>query len=608
MKEGLADAAEKAGLPLHAAIYDRVSKDTTGRQRSVEEQEEANRNAAEALGWVITSEGVFTDNDRSASRFAKKSRPGWADCRAAILAGRYPCLILWEVSRGDRDDLGWIEFLHSCRELGVLIHITSHGHTYDPRKRRDYKTLAEEGLDSADESEKISVRIRRNVESYALKGHPHGYAPFGYARDYEVDRHGRRRLVRQYPDYALRTVTGMDGATVTYSQAGVVEEIARRLLAGETCKALAAEFNWRGIPTSRNTDRGWADDTVRKIALNPTYAGRRVYQGKSFSDATWDSIISLSDHQTLVAHFSDTSRRTQRDASIKHLGSGLYRCAVCGVKVRTVKKGYGRAYVCVPPRFVRDPSWEPPRKATDAEIKELAGLERREQTRRALELYEQGVTQNSMADGLGINRKTFSLRIRVERAKRDEVNPQAAPEPKPRRTGAYHVTRPVHLVDAFVEKAMLLRLSRPDVLELLTEDTEADQRVRELTAEVTEKQGRLDEARDAYAAGKLPLEALLRIESRLEPEIQQARARMNRTRVGPVLDGLLLPSLPAVQEEWARRSLPQRREAIRALVERVEILPIGGGRKVVPIERSVRIVWRDPGKPKDGSVAAVDAP
>lgn len=174
--------------------------------------------------------------------------------------------------------------------------------------------------------------------------------------------------------------------------------------------------------------------------------------------------------------------------------------------------------------------------------------------------------------------------------------PQPAP---PKGEKSYHVGRNLADVDGYVQRSMWLRLARDDIAELLAEDARADERMAAIAAEIAEKQGRLDEARDAYARSGGSVEGLMRIETLLEPEIQRLRSRLHEARIGPVLRGLVGVSLGVVEAEWWRRSLPERREVIRALTESVEILPIGrsrnsfqrGVRNYTP-EESVRITWR----------------
>lgn len=55
---------------MRAVVYTRVSSDPKGAGRSVAEQEKECRAVASAAGWEVAE--VFTDNDRSASRYATK--------------------------------------------------------------------------------------------------------------------------------------------------------------------------------------------------------------------------------------------------------------------------------------------------------------------------------------------------------------------------------------------------------------------------------------------------------------------------------------------------------------------------------------------------------
>jgi DNA invertase Pin-like site-specific DNA recombinase len=57
---------------IRAVIYTRVSQDRGAGKRSVGEQEAECRTVAIDNGWTVVK--VFTDNDRSASRYAKKAR------------------------------------------------------------------------------------------------------------------------------------------------------------------------------------------------------------------------------------------------------------------------------------------------------------------------------------------------------------------------------------------------------------------------------------------------------------------------------------------------------------------------------------------------------
>jgi len=321
------DIAAPTAVP-RAAVYDRVSKDKRGDARSVGQQEAENRAVCAAAGWAV--EAVYTDNDRSASRFATKDRPDWQRLSAELEAGSYEVLVLWEPSRGSRDLVVWATLLAVCRARGVLIHITSHNRTYDPREAREWRTLAEDGVDSGYESEKTSARITRSVAMNAAKGRPHGKLLYGYRRTYDP---ASGAMVAQVPDEAT---------------APVVREAARRVLAGETPNAVARDYNRRGVAAPRGSERGWDLTQVRRLLVNPGYAGKRVHRGEVVADAGWPALIDPADHAALVAKLTDPRRRTQHDSAVRHLLSGILRCGVCGSTVRVQKqRGAYQAYMCV---------------------------------------------------------------------------------------------------------------------------------------------------------------------------------------------------------------------------------------------------------------------
>jgi site-specific DNA recombinase len=86
---------------VRVVIYTRVSQDRGAGKRSVGEQEAECRAVATDNGCTVVR--VFTDNDRSASRYAKKVRPGFTELLAFIEAGGAEVLMTWESSRASRD-------------------------------------------------------------------------------------------------------------------------------------------------------------------------------------------------------------------------------------------------------------------------------------------------------------------------------------------------------------------------------------------------------------------------------------------------------------------------------------------------------------------------
>jgi DNA invertase Pin-like site-specific DNA recombinase len=517
-RAGLAESAIQAGQTLVAVIYNRVSQNRHIEEKSIGEQDAENRDACADEGWQV---GRTYSDSVSASRFALKDRAEWKALLAELEAERYHVLVLWEVSRGDRELGAWIDLIDLCRELGVLIHVTSHERTYDVRSPGDWKALVDQGVDAAHEPEKTSKRVTRGVKKAAAKGLPHGRLLYGYRREYKVDDRGRRRLVGQFLDERLRDAVGVDGAVEVYSPAEIVREMAARYASGEPARAIARDLKRRGIPTSQNSPYGWHEGQVKATVTNPGYVGRRVHQGQVLEGvaAIWPPILDETTYQACVARANDPARKHGKTGAIKHLGSGLYLCGVCQGTIRVTYPHGVATYCCWPP------------------AKEI-------------------------------------------------------PMSK-----SYHVGRTKAHVDAYVQMSVWARLARPDIAALLAEDKRANEEYARLNTEIVQKQARLDKARDAYAAGHLGLDGLLRIEQTLLPEIQQSRSRLNEARVGPALRGLVLPTVGEVEAVWWQRSLHQQREVIRVLTERVEILPLGRARAVrrnFTPEESVRIVWRQP--------------
>lgn len=304
---------------MRCVIYTRVSVDKR-EGRSVTEQETEARQVAEAEGWQVVQ--VFTDNDRSASRYATKVRKGYAALLAHLAAEPVDVLILWEPSRGDRELESWAGLLNLCRRRGTRIHVVTHHRTYDLAQPRDWRTLAEDGVDSAYESEKTRERIMRNVRANAVAGRPHGKLQFGYTRVYD----DRGRFVEQieHPE-----------------QAPLVREAARRVLAGESCNSIAADFNARGI--AGPTGGRWDLTQVKRLCVMPSYAGLRQHQGQVVGKAAWKGIHDEATYAKLLARLTDPKRRTQRDSALKHVLSGLIRCALCESVMQVLKN---RGYLC----------------------------------------------------------------------------------------------------------------------------------------------------------------------------------------------------------------------------------------------------------------------
>lgn len=306
---------------------------------------------AENQAWVDREStwrtaGVWRDDGISASRHGRKPREDWPKVMAAIESREIEILLVWEISRASRDRMVFAALFAACESTGVKIGVQ--GRLYDLDDPDDAFQLDLMASLAVRESGVTSKRIKRNVRARAGLGRPHGKIPYGYLRVY--DEH-TKKLIEQIknPDTAP-----------------IVEEIARHLLAGDSSAAIAADLDGRGIPcpaayrlrrlgkTPPDHFR-WDPLEVRRLALDPTNAGRRTHNGVDVGLAVWPAIISEEDHSALTVLLRDPTRRTNghTDSRPKHLLAGLARCGyvfdddeTCGAPMRRVKNRNTPSYDC----------------------------------------------------------------------------------------------------------------------------------------------------------------------------------------------------------------------------------------------------------------------
>lgn len=287
---------------LRAGNVGRVSKDKSGEARSVEEQHEENHRAAVVNGWAVTEE---YEDVMSASRFAAKAREDWPRLVGDVDGGKLDVVILWEPSRGTRKLGEWISFLDLCRERGVLIHVTSHRHTYDQASWRDRKSLVEDGTDAEGESEKTSERVLRALAANAADGMPHSHAPYGYRRCYDE----RGHLNREQAQRAVEAEAELVARVVGLVAAGVPLSVIER-------------------------DTGVRRSTVRKWCHNAAYVAK-VRTPAGLVEARWPAIVDEGTWRAAQAVLAGKPRAgvNSRPGGAKYLLSGIMTCCQCSAPV-----------------------------------------------------------------------------------------------------------------------------------------------------------------------------------------------------------------------------------------------------------------------------------
>lgn len=327
--------------------YLRVSFDRSGKEKSQGEQHDENVAAASSLG--ITSFGKPYNDTGSASRHARRTttRDDFDRLSADLESGHFAAdvLVMWESSRGSRKVGEWDALLDACEAAQVSIMVTTHHRVYDPSNPRDRRSLLEDAVDSAYESDKTSMRVKRSMAKLAADGHPHGVTPFGYLRTYHPL---TREFVSQdeHPD-----------------EAPIVKELFERLASGESLTAIARDFEQRGVRsrgTEKRPGRPFAAQMLRQMALSPVYAGQRVHspieRGRAHSDgpvtiydAKWPPLIDDATFYAVRTRLLDPARSTTRPGSGKWLLSVMTRCDVCGGPLAVKFPAWAkkaRRYIC----------------------------------------------------------------------------------------------------------------------------------------------------------------------------------------------------------------------------------------------------------------------
>src|SRR5215210_7878504 len=205
---------------VRAGVYARISSDREGDGLGVARQIEDCERLAERKGWRVVEQ--YVDDDVSA--WSGRRRPRYLrsldDLEAAAIDG----LLVYDLDRLHRQPSELESFIELCSRLR-LTNVASVSGDIDlttPDGQFQARIL---GAVAKKESDDKSRRIRRKHEELAAQGKVSGGGsrPYGY----EADK-----------------------LTLRLAEAAVIKECARRLLAGEPVRSIAADLNARGIPAA----------------------------------------------------------------------------------------------------------------------------------------------------------------------------------------------------------------------------------------------------------------------------------------------------------------------------------------------------------------------
>ncbi|WP_456789758.1 recombinase family protein [Cellulomonas sp. P5_C5] len=308
-------------MATRTAIYTRISSDREGTELGITRQEEDTRALAGHLGFEVTH--VFRENDRGASTRSRKDRPQYNAMIERARGGEFDAILAYSNSRLTRRPREHEDLIDLVDRHGVQIRTCVSGQfdlsTADGRAVA--RTIA--AWDAA-EAERTGERSQRAFRQVAESGGRHGQVPFGW----QVE----------------------DGKQVIDPLAGsIVQEAARRLLGGETLRAITRDLNSRGSHPKRGA--AWTGQQMRRVLLREANAGRRSYKGRVIADGQWPPLYDATTHDRVVALLTDPERKTTRGTDLKYLLTGIIRCGrpECGDAMRVHAggtEGRAPAYVC----------------------------------------------------------------------------------------------------------------------------------------------------------------------------------------------------------------------------------------------------------------------
>lgn len=323
--------------------YQRASQDKKEQGKSVHDQGVLNLAEITKRSWTDT--GSFTDNHRSASRRATKEREQFELLIEQIRAGKGDVLVVWEISRKERDLAVYVRIRDMCHEVGLYFWLVG-GVLYDLRDKNDRMMLGFQAVQAEWMADSIRDNVLRGIVGTAEAGRPHGQVTYGYRRIYDQR---TRALLRQEPDTEIRTAVAADGIVTQYSRAQVVRDNFRKISEGTPLTAIEAELNRLGIPASEGGL--WRRGILRKQVMNPAYIGKRVLRGEIVGDGIWPALVDEETYWSVVRMLGDPSRATTRPARAAHLLSYLVRCGVCDGPLSSQKvnrHGWtGQVYSCL---------------------------------------------------------------------------------------------------------------------------------------------------------------------------------------------------------------------------------------------------------------------
>ncbi len=268
-------------MTIRAAVYLRISQDRQGGGAGVERQRSDCENLVHQRGWIVA--GDYVDNDVSAFD-SRKPRPQWNRLLDDIEKGNVDALVAWHTDRLYRlvRDLPPLIDLVKSKNIQIAT-VMSGDLDLNTSTGRFMATilvgLAEQ--ESALKSERLRAQRAQAADAGKANGGPRVY---GY---------------------------NAEMSAVVPEEGKIIEEIAGRLLSGDSLRSVVIDLNARGVPTARGGT--WRTATVNQMIVSARFAGMREHtpggsgperkrgrgMGEIVAKGSWPAILTLDETERL---------------------------------------------------------------------------------------------------------------------------------------------------------------------------------------------------------------------------------------------------------------------------------------------------------------------
>jgi site-specific DNA recombinase len=455
MKSTTAKSTQTEQTPERVAIYVRLS--SASDELGVKRQEKAARALLKMRGWKLAK--VYVENNTSAS--GKVKRPVYDELMRDAKSGVIDCIVVWSLDRLTRSVRETLDVIELYNDHDVpLVTVQGGLDTTNYIGQMVITILA------AVARQELDARHARQLEERVQKaelGHVHGGGkrPFGYDDD---------RM------------------TIIESEAEVIREAARRVLAGESLRSVSLDFTSRGIVGSSGTAFNGA--RLKQVLIGARISGRREHwQAKKkgdkrptlapiVGDAQWKPIISADDSDALRLVLTRDTRPEGATAR-KHLLPGFLQCSLCKRPMQSMtmhsKTAAGEKRIVPSYGCATKPGEKCRKVVVAARVEEVV-------VTRLLTLLDDSGMRKRLHDRVGVSRELMSQLARdeqrlVQLSIDDEDGKLTPAEFKARRAVVVkRIDAARRSVEASVQDAALFKLLAGDDIELTWEALTLDQK------------------------------------------------------------------------------------------------------------------------------------